>query len=85
MFTQKRYRLRPDNSQGRHLVLANGGHKRFVHDTKDGNNGLPFRLGNKLGDDSDIVQCALSIGQAHDAIEKIDRPRLARMIVTFTL
>jgi len=54
----------------------------LVHDTKHGHNVPVFRLGDKFGDDSNVIQGALGVGHAHDPPEEVDLSILSRVIVT---
>jgi hypothetical protein len=72
----------PTDSQSTELCVANVKDSGLVHDTKHGHNVPVFRLGNKFGDNSNVIQGALGVGHAHDPPEKVDLTSLPRVIET---
>lgn len=55
---------------------------RFVHDTEQGDNILVLILTNELGDNANVVQTTLSVRNAHDTGQEVDRAVLAGVVVT---
>jgi len=70
------------NLQSSKLISANDIRSGLVHDSKDNNDVLPFRLREKFGEDTNIVEDALCIGIPHSAPEEIDLSVLSGMIIT---
>jgi hypothetical protein len=53
---------------------------RLIHDTKVRHNVLVLGLGNELGDDANVVEPTLGIGNAHDTAEEVDGAEFARVV-----
>jgi len=48
---------------------------RFIGDTKEGDDILVLRLADEFGEDTDVCERSLSIGNTHDAIEHVNRAK----------
>ena len=53
---------------------------RLIHNTKHRHDILVLGLGNELGDDANVVEPTLGIGNAHNAAEEVDGPEFARVV-----
>ena len=71
------------DSQSTELCGANGSYSWLVHDAKHGYNIPVFRLGDKLGEDSNVIQGALSVGHPHDPLEEVNVSVHPRVIVGY--
>jgi len=72
--------------QSTDLCGADGTNHGFVHDTEHGYNIRIFRLSDEFGDNSDVIQGALSVGQSHDPPEEVDVcSSLPRVVVAYGL
>mgnify|MGYP007051645246 CR=1 FL=1 len=69
-------------SQAAQGILADGGLQRLVEDAEHHNNILPLRLRDELGEDTDVVERALSVGVTHSAIEEVEFASLATVVVS---
>ncbi len=70
------------NLQSSKLISANDIRSWLVHDAKDNNDVFPFRLREKFGEDTDIVEDTLRVGIPHGTPEEIDLSVLSGMIIT---
>jgi len=69
------------NLQCLKLLLADGTLNWLVHYTKHNDDILPLRLGEELGEDTNVVEHTLSICESHGPSEEVNLTPLARMIV----
>jgi len=53
---------------------------RLIDNTKERHNVLVLGLGNKLGEDADVVESTLGIGNAHDPAKEVDRAAFAGVV-----
>ena len=61
-------------------ILANGRTKGLVGDTEHHDNITVLRLGDELGDDTDVVECALCVGDTHRTVQNIDLTNPSRVV-----
>ena len=55
---------------------------RFVDDTEHRNDVPVLRLGDKLGEDTNVIQSTLSIGDTHRSVEVVDGTKPSRVVPT---
>lgn len=61
-----------EHVQRSELILANARDDRFVDDAEHRDDGSPFGLSDELGDDTDVLQSSLSIGETHGTVQEVD-------------
>ena len=61
------------------LLLDEG--TNLIHDTEQRYEVLILLLRDELGDDADVLERALSVGDAHDAVHEVDQAEPAGMVV----
>lgn len=69
-------------SQGGYLVLSDRVDQRLVDDTENGDDVLVLGLRDELGEDTNIIQHALSVRDTHRAIHEIDLTAFTGVVVT---
>ena len=65
------------------LGVADGIDNGFVHNTEYGYNIRVFWLRDKFGDNSNVIQGALSVGHSHDPPEEVNLSSLPRVVVAY--
>ncbi len=70
------YSQGPKNSQ----TLRSRTDHRLIHNTKERYDVPVLGLRNELGEDANVVEATLGIGNAHDAGEEVDGAKSARVV-----
>ena len=68
------------DAQAVQLIPANVAQERLIERAKRGHDVAVLGLGDKLGEDADVLERALRVRDAHRAKEEVDRAEPARVV-----
>lgn len=74
-------RRKGGHAQPGERVDADDAQERLVHDPEDGHDVLVLGLGDELGEEADVVERALGVRVAHDAVQPVDAAQPAGVVV----
>ena len=68
------------DAQGCQGIKSNDPDQRFVDETEHRNEVDIFRLADELGNDSNVIDHSLGVGESHRTVQKVEGARLSRVI-----